>query len=273
MSEELFSPAKLTKYLYVTGVRDDGMHEIESEMVSLTFGDTLELIDGKGIEIVDDHGWLSALGEGNLSVPTDGSNLISRALEAVERSVRVRLHKRIPPGAGLGGGSSNAASIFRHFGIGSSQPDVDQIGADVTFCLRGGRAVARGIGEQLTTLPYEPEEFVLLLSPFGVSTRDVYKQFDLVKKDIASQCNELERAATICEPRLHASKAFLAKLSGREPVLGGSGSTYFVNGNFNDMDLSGEIITDGPCRYIDIEDKKDRIRYRLVETEARPQFD
>lgn len=268
MSEELFSPAKLTKYLYVTGARKDGMHELESEMVSLTFGDTLELSDGNGIEIVDEHGWLFASGQGNLTVPTDGSNLIAKALEVVQRSARVRLHKRIPPGAGLGGGSSNAATIFRHFGNDDVRAKVEDMGADITFCLRGGRALARGVGEQLDQLPFEQEKFVLLLSPFGISTRDVYRQYDLVNKDMEYQSNELERAAMICEPRLHASKKLLAKLSGREPILAGSGSTYFVNGTLGDLDLSGEIISDGPCRYADVVDKNENIRYRLVETEA-----
>ncbi len=110
-------------------------------------------------------------------VPVGPDNLVVRALAAVGREARVHLIKRIPPGAGLGGGSSNAAAVLRWAGC----TDLDlaaQLGADVPFCLVGGRASVSGIGESVESLPYEERRFVLLLPPFGVDTAAVYRKWD-----------------------------------------------------------------------------------------------
>ncbi len=269
MEVELFSPAKLTKYLRVTGVRSDGMHEIESEMVSLSFGDNLELSDGSGIEIVDALGILAKL-EGDLrTVPADESNLVAKALKFVGRDLNVRLLKRIPPGSGLGGGSSNAAAILRYFRGGELLTEAVQLGADVPFCVRGGRAIARGVGEFVEPLPYDFETFVLLLSPFGVSTKEVYRQFDVIgsKHD---GLNDLEVAALLCEPRLAESKDLLYQLSGVVPTLAGSGSAFFIAGTFENLELPSVPTAAEGFRYVKLD--KDGSRYFLIETSTLPEL-
>ncbi len=271
MSETLFSPAKLTKHLRVTGVRSDGMHELESEMVSLSFGDTMEISDGNGIEILDDTVALSWLGSHLSGIPTGESNLISRALDLVGQRAMVRVFKRIPPGAGLGGGSSNAAAVLRYFGAIEPIEKAALLGADVPFCVKGGRAIARGVGEILEPLPYKWESFVLLLSPFGVSTGEVYANFDLMTGEWKGTGNNLEPAAQSCEPRLKKSKMALQSLSGTEPILAGSGSTYFIPGTFADVELQSTPIERQGFRYADV--TIDEVRYRVIETSALPRLD
>ena len=267
---EIFSPAKLTKNLRVTGKRSDGMHELESEMVSLSFGDTLELDDGDHLEIVNAMGSLPWLEDALRQVPTDESNLIAKALRLVGQKASVRLLKRIPPGSGLGGGSSNAAAILRYFEGAESDAEAPLLGSDVTFCLRGGRAVVRGIGDVLEPLEYQFETFVLLLSPFGVSTQEVYRQYDLIKGDAEGGANDLERAALSCEARLLRSKKLLRSLSGEEPILAGSGSTYFVSGTLEHLELSSSPVVAEGFRYADI--TVNGSCYRLVETSTLPEL-
>ena len=271
MSEKLFSPAKLTKHLRITGVRSDGMHELESEMVSLSFGDTMEIGEGSGIEILDDTAALSWLGSHLISISTDESNLISRALNLVGERAMVRVFKRIPPGAGLGGGSSNAATVLRYFGAVEPVDKAVLLGADVPFCIKGGRAIARGVGEILEPLPYLWESFVLLLSPFGVSTGEVYANFDLMTSESNGAVNNLEPAAQSCEPRLIKSKMALQSLSGTEPTLAGSGSTYFISGTFADVELQSPPIERQGFRYADV--SVDGTRYRIIEACTLPQLD
>ena len=214
--------AKLTTYLHVTGVRDDGYHFIEAEMVSLDLADMLEFSDGDGLEVV-----------GSPYVPADGSNLIARALALAGRKAHVRVTKRIPVGGGLGGGSSNAAAALRW----AERPDPAlgaQLGADVPFCLQGGRARVSGIGEILEVAEFETRTFTLLVPPFGVSTPAVFRKYDELAPGFdAHERNDLTTAALAVEPRMSEWRDKFAKWTGAEPVLAGSGSTWFVDGEFN----------------------------------------
>lgn len=267
MSEELFSPAKLTKYLKVIGVRDDGMHIIEAEMVTLSFGDFLEIRSGTGIEVVDGSSSLGEMGIDISKIPTSDENLVAKALNAVGKRAQVVIHKSIPPGAGLGGGSSNAGCVFRYLKQLPESDAVRSVGADVAFCVLGGRALATGIGDQLEQLEFLQQSFLLLISPFSVSTMDVYKTFDLVGPG-GHSLNDLELAAVTCEPRLADSKRILADISGREPTMAGSGATFFVNGSFDDLDLELEVINAKGWRFADV--TSGTLKYRLVETHSVP---
>ena len=149
----------------------------------------------------------------------------------------MRLEKRIPPGAGLGGGSADAAAVLRWAGISGASPDelalAARLGADVPFCLLGGRARVRGIGEVLEPLAFEARAFTLLIPPFGVSTAAVYRAWDEIGAGAgAAGRNHLEAAALSVEPRLRRWRERLGRDTGREPVLAGSGSTWFVEGAF-----------------------------------------
>jgi len=221
-TEVVLAPAKLTISLRVAGVRDDGFHEIDAEMVSLDLADELEIGPGDSLLVV---------GASGLAVPADDDNLVRRALRALGRTAAVRLTKRIPAGAGLGGGSADAAAVLRWAGC-TDLALAASLGADVPFCLLGGRARVTGIGEVLE--PLEPVEraFTLLTPPFGVSTPAVYRAWDDLGGPSAQGPNDLAPAALVVEPRLAEWRDRLGDATGAIPVLAGSGSTWFVEGAF-----------------------------------------
>ena len=216
------APAKLTVSLRVTGVRSDGFHELDAEMVTLDLADELELEEGAaGITVA------AAPGTRADALPRPEENLVSRALAAAGRRASVHVTKRIPLGGGLGGGSADAAAVLRWAGC--TDPMVALgIGADVPFCLVGGRARVEGVGELVTPLPFERREYLLLVPPFGVDTGRVYRAWD--ERPSTEGPNHLERAALAVEPRLATWRDALGQAAGVEPRLAGSGSTWFVEG-------------------------------------------
>jgi 4-diphosphocytidyl-2-C-methyl-D-erythritol kinase len=216
----LTAPAKLTVSLRVVGVRDDGYHLIDAEMVSIELADELTFTGGTGLEVVG----------ASAGVPLGDDNLVRRALRAVGRDAYVRLVKRIPPGAGLGGGSTDAAAVLRWAGCDDLATGA-ALGADVPFCMRGGRARVTGIGEVLDPLPHVERTFTLVTPPFGCSTPAVYRQWDALGGPTAAEDgNDLEPAALAVEPRLAGWRDRLGDATGQTPTLAGSGSTWFVAG-------------------------------------------
>jgi 4-diphosphocytidyl-2-C-methyl-D-erythritol kinase len=217
--------AKLTLTLRVTGVRHDGYHLLDAEMVSLDLADTLVFGPGDGLEV---------LGATGAHVPIGDDNLVRRALRMVGRQAHVQLTKRIPAGGGLGGGSADAAAVLRWAGC----ADVDlavRLGGDVPFCLVGGRARVRGIGEILDLWPQEQVEgcaYTLLTPPFGVSTAAVYEAWDRLGGPSGRGPNDLETPALVVEPRLAAWRDRLGEATGQTPVLAGSGATWWVKGAY-----------------------------------------
>jgi 4-diphosphocytidyl-2-C-methyl-D-erythritol kinase len=220
MVTKVLAPAKLTVSLRVTGVRPDGYHELDAEMVTLSLADELELDEGEtGFAVVAPPGVRSG------DLPAPGHNLVERALAACGRRAAVRLIKRIPLGGGLGGGSADAAAVLRWAGC--ADPDVAvRLGADVPFCVVGGRARVEGVGELVTPLPFVARDYLLLLPPFGVDTARVYGAWDNDPRDELP--NALTAAALAVEPRLSSWRDALREFAGGEPTLAGSGSTWFV---------------------------------------------
>ena len=219
MADVVVAPAKLTRSLRVTGVRADGYHLIDAEMVSLDLADTLTIADGDGLVV-------RGLGA---DVQSDDDNLVARALRAVGRTAHVTLDKRIPAGAGLGGGSADAAAVLRWADV----TDVDvavQLGADVPFCVVGGRARVTGIGERVEPLPFEARTFTLLTPPVHCSTPAVYRAWDDLGGPTAAGANDLEPAALVVAPELAEWRDRLGDATGHTPQLAGSGSTWFVDG-------------------------------------------
>ncbi len=247
----VLAPAKLTLSLRVTGVRPDGYHVLDAEMVSLDLADELAFSDGSGLEIVDARPGAgtpsvappSPAGGGGLrpglpaapglppGVPAGDDNLVRRALRAVGRDAHVRLVKRIQAGGGLGGGSADAAAVLRWAG----NDDVAlaaTLGADVPFCLRGGRARVSGIGDRLDPLPFVERTFTLATPPFGCSTVAVYRAWDALGGPTSAGPNDLELAALSVEPGLARWRDRLGEATGQAPVLAGSGSTWYVEGAY-----------------------------------------
>ncbi len=218
----LRAPAKLTTRLRVVGVRADGMHLIEAEMVTVDLFDELLVSPGDGLEV---------RGAVGLPVPADEDNLVRRALRLVDRQAHVILTKRIPAGAGLGGGSADAAAVLRWAGF-DDETRAAGLGADVAFCLWGGWARVSGIGEQIEPLPPESQQFTLVMPPFGCSTPDVYRAWDELGGPRSAGPNDLEPAALAVEPRLVGWRDELNRATGVRPILAGSGSTWFVPGAF-----------------------------------------
>lgn len=220
----VLAPAKLTVSLRIVGVRPDGYHLIDAEMLTLDLADELAFSAGDGLEVT---------GASGLPVPVDHDNLVRRALSSVGREAHVRLTKRIPSGAGLGGGSADAAAVLRWAGVDDLELAL-KLGADVPFCLRGGRARVSGIGEEVEPLPFVARTFTLAMPPFPCSTPEVYRAWDDLGGPTADGPNDLEPAALAVEPRLAEWRDELAAATGHRPVLAGSGSTWFVEGGHPD---------------------------------------
>jgi len=219
----ILAPAKLTLSLRITGRRFDGYHLVDAEMASIDLCDSLEIAaaDESLVEMLDDSG-------NRMPVEDD---LVTRALAFVGRKASVRLTKRIPLAAGLGGGSADAAAVLRWAGYDDPR-GAAAIGADVAFCLRGGRARVSGVGEQIEPLAHRGELYTLLTPPFGCSTAEVYAAWDALGGPQGDSGNDLEPAALTVAPELADWRDALAEASGLSPRLAGSGSTWFVPGPF-----------------------------------------
>ena len=234
----LSAPAKLTLSLRVTDRRPDGYHLLEAEMVTVDLADSLFFAPGDDLSVVDEI----VGGTGTAEISAGPDNLVARALVFVGRQASVRVVKRIPAGAGLGGGSADAAAVLRW----ARWPDPGLavgLGSDVPFCVVGGRARVTGIGETIEPLPFEERRFVLLLPPMSVSTAAVYGAWDERREGHGvapgSGGNDLEEAALAVAPRLGAWRDRLAEATGCQPRLAGSGSTWFIEGEAKELELEG----------------------------------
>lgn len=213
--------AKLNLDLRVVGRRDDGFHEIRSQMLAIDLHDLL-------ISAPAEQTAFSAEG---LPVPQGHDNLVLKAHSAVEEAVgrplptQHHLQKRIPAGSGLGGASSDAAATLRALkqihGLDLDlQPIAARLGDDVPFFLVGGSAMAEGGGERLVPMPFEPGWFAIAWPGIELSTAGVYRAWDEVRGEAP---NELRRAAVHVDHRV---QDFAERL-GHEWQMTGSGSAFF----------------------------------------------
>ena len=180
--------AKLNLTLDVLGKREDGYHDLQSVMQTISIRDDIEIDVGTG------KPWkLLCSQEG---IPTDERNLAWKAAkvfcEAAKKDpdgLEIRITKRIPSGAGMGGGSADAAAVLRalnrHYGAPFSILALAelgaQVGSDVPFCVLCGTAMAEGRGERLRKLPDMPDCIFVVVKPeFSVSTPELYKKIDEV---------------------------------------------------------------------------------------------
>ena len=219
----LSAPAKLTLSLRVVGLRDDGLHLVDAEMVAIDLADRLYVSDGDGLQVVPVDGGLEVVG--------GDDNLVARALRLAGRSAAVVVHKAIPAGAGLGGGSSDAAAILRWAGW-TDVVEAAAIGADVSFCMVGGRARVTGVGEVVEPLEFRALSFTLLTPSVGCPTADVYRRWDELGGPAGENGNDLEPAALDLVPDLARWRDDLGDATGLCPRLAGSGGTWFVEGEY-----------------------------------------
>jgi 4-diphosphocytidyl-2-C-methyl-D-erythritol kinase len=231
----LEAPAKLNLSLRVVGRRPDGFHLLETEMVLLELADRLLLLPGAtGLRVEAPP---------HEEIPVDRSNLAWRGLLAAMGGtpdlVCLTLEKRIPAGAGLGGGSSDAAAAWRlgrrASGLSEEATAVDldglaRLGADVPFfAARTAAASVGGIGERITSLAEPRPDHVLLADPgFRMSTAAVFAE--LRPDDLSaerSDGNDLLAPALRLRPELGDLMRMVSEARG-EPRLTGSGSTIFA---------------------------------------------
>jgi 4-diphosphocytidyl-2-C-methyl-D-erythritol kinase len=185
----IFSPAKINLYLRILGKRPDGYHELETLMMPLVFGDEITLRSQEnGLALECD----------NPSLPTDDSNLALRAAKrltercGVKQGAKIALTKHTPLAAGLGGGSSNAATVLlglkQLWGLQADDSVLHELaaamGSDINFFMAGGAALCRGRGEQIEAVPCNLSASVLLVNPgFGISTKWAYENWARVSAD------------------------------------------------------------------------------------------
>ena len=221
MKVALPARAKLNLDLKVTGRRGDGFHDVQTHLQSIALHDLLEAAPSRRASLLSD----------GLAVPAGDDNIVIKAVAAIEAVVgrelptEFHLHKRIPPGAGLGGASSDAATALRAVkmihGVDVNLAEIARsLGADVPFFLAGGCALAEGIGDRLKPLPTEPAWYAIAWPGIELSTARVYGAWDETK---GGPPNELLRAAELADGRV---KLFAERL-GREWQMTGSGSAFF----------------------------------------------
>lgn len=180
--------AKLNLTLDVLGKREDGYHDLQSVMQTISIRDDIEIDIGTG------KPWRLLCSDETL--PTDERNLAWKAADVFCRTMNrdpdgleIRIVKRIPSGAGMGGGSADAAAVLRvlnrHYGEPLSVLALAelgaQVGSDVPFCVLGGTAMVEGRGERLRKLPDMPDCIFVVCKPdFSVSTPELYEKIDRV---------------------------------------------------------------------------------------------
>jgi len=252
MSLTMLAPAKINLTLSVGDRRADGYHELRSVMMAVDLCDRLTLRprDAKGITLRCD----------DPSLPSGPENLVWRAVEAIAGAagcgpnVEIELTKRIPAGAGLGGGSSDAAATLRGLnelgglGLGTDEltPLAAGLGSDVPFFLHAPVARITGRGEHVEPLDWRFDGAVALWTPaIHVSTAAVYARHRPTDRPLARNeswltgprldartlserlYNDLEPAAIAVDGRLGELRGRLAEIAGRPIRLSGSGSAMF----------------------------------------------
>ena len=251
--ERLEAPAKLNLSLQITGRRADGYHLLDSVVVFTDFGDSLTVKPGTGADSIEIKGpFAGALSRGSDNICLQAITAFREAGGAIG-PLAITLEKHIPVGAGLGGGSSDAAAILRYLERNASscigpEPLAElalALGADVPVCLAGGATHVRGIGDILHPVDPAPRGHVVLSRPEAMlSTPAVFSAFTAggqgftkpaveptgrTAKQIAEAGNDLLAAARDLCPEITTLITELNQCPGAEAVqMTGSGSACFA---------------------------------------------
>lgn len=245
------APAKINLSLRILGKREDGFHALETRMVPLALADRVTLTVPPGAP----EGEIS-LTCSDPSLPCDESNLAVKAARALEPvtgplpGIRIHLEKNVPHGAGLGGGSSDAAAVLRlirahlrpELTDGQLHASAASIGSDIPFFLLEGTADATGRGEIVTpvSVTFPPARVLLVKPPFGIPTPWAYKRwkdslevpglpYAAQETPFGTLVNDLERPVFEKYPVLGCLKSRLLGLPGvTGALMSGSGSTVFA---------------------------------------------
>lgn len=268
--------AKINISLDVIGKRDDGYHILSMIMQNVELYDEVEIKKIKeGIIITCNKSF----------IPTDERNLAYKAARLfldtydIKSGVSINIIKNIPVAAGLAGGSADCAAVLRilndMLNVNASEEELMELGAtlgaDVPYCIKGGTALCEGIGEKITPIKSFKNHIVLLVKPpFGVSTKDVYKAFDLSKVKIhpntskliekineddlyyvsANMKNLLENVTIRKHKVLYKLKEYLIKNGAVGSMMSGSGPTVFAF--FDDMQVALKCYDELKDKYTDV---------------------
>ncbi len=241
------APAKVNLFLYILARRPDGYHELKTLFQKVTLFDSIGLEIQEGAHKIH----LECIGA---DLPTGKENLAYRAADLfLQRTgltlyIKIHLQKRIPSGAGLGGGSSDAAAVLKGLNELTSSPLAErdlmslglELGADVPFFIqKAPAALGTGVGEVLEPRPGMPRWFLLVWPGFAISTRWVYTNFELTTQghktifspghghETSLWNNDLEKAVISRYPEISALKKALMDLGAQASLMSGSGSTVF----------------------------------------------
>jgi 4-diphosphocytidyl-2-C-methyl-D-erythritol kinase len=252
------APAKINLFLQVTGRRADGLHCVQSVMQLVDLHDLIDLQ-------ARDDGIIERVDAGDTPADLPADDLCVRAARLLQphaapgAGCTIKLTKRIPSGAGLGGGSSDAATVLmglnRLWGLRLDAAQLMslglQLGADVPFFIFGRTAWAEGIGEQLGAFDVEPASWLLVKPPRGVATAQVYRHV-MLRRDapplsrhelqragglralLAATRNDLQPVAELIEPGIALAQAIAASRAERDAAgrpmarMSGSGSCVFA---------------------------------------------
>jgi 4-diphosphocytidyl-2-C-methyl-D-erythritol kinase len=220
--------AKLNLDLAVLKRRDDGFHDVRTTLQAIDLHDLVTLTPAR----------TTTLTISGLNVTGSAHNSALKAHSALEELTKqklptaIHLHKRIPPGSGMGGASSDAAATLRglaalHHITTDLTSIAKNLGADVPFFLHGGTAIAEGRGDRLTPIPTHPQWFAIAWPDVELLTPDVYRAWDQMPQEIQTVMrNHLTNAAMSIEPRLQEFANALNNES-KNWQMTGSGSAFF----------------------------------------------
>ena len=222
MTIALPARAKLNLDLAVLGRRDDGFHDVRTTLQAIDLHDLITLAPANK----------TSLTISGLTLKNTQDNSILKAHAALEQAAKkdlpteIHLHKRIPPGAGMGGASSDAATALKGLAaLHRVKADLTSIarllGADVPFFLTGGTAIAEQRGDHFTPIPTEQAWFAIAWPGVELLTSDVYRAWDEMPGEMP---NQLTNAALHVNPQL---REFAANL-GSNWQMTGSGSAFFL---------------------------------------------
>lgn len=248
------APAKINLALDVLKKRPDGYHEVSTIMQSIPLYDSmaLKLLENDEIIVTTDSNLVPS-GESNIVYKT--ARLIKDTYE-IEDGVEIQIEKNIPVAAGLAGGSTDAAAAIklldRAFNLRLSKEEMyntaKQIGADVSFCIDGGTALAQGIGDVIIPIAKIPDCYILIVKPdVCVSTKEIYEELDLnaiverpdikgiiqaienndLKAMSTKLCNVMENVTIKKYPLINNLKEKLLEYGALGSLMSGSGPSVF----------------------------------------------
>jgi 4-diphosphocytidyl-2-C-methyl-D-erythritol kinase len=256
---EVAAPAKLNLFLHVTGRRPDGFHLLQSAFVLLDWHDTLHF----------ERRPAGRLSREDLGAPLPELDLTLRAAQALQQArgtaegAHIAIAKRLPAEAGMGGGSSDAASCLlalnRLWRLDWPLAELGKIalalGADVPFFLHGRNAWAEGVGERLVPVDLPPARFAVVKPPRGLATRDIFQHPALKRDNVSATisgfaadpwgfgCNDLEPVARQLCPEVGEAVEWLGS-QGLRARMTGSGSAVFA------LLPRGKALAQAPARWV-----------------------